>query len=222
VAVFKDIFSFFRRRCRRPQPSTLSPALLDTGYIVFGIGNTGSKYANTRHNVGFAVADQCLGRCEDVRRNTTESAAIATGRFAGHNVAFVKPITFVNRCGTALKASFEELGVPLGSCLVIVDDYNLPLGTLRFRKEGSDGGHNGLKSIINAVGREFPRLRVGIGPLSKDMSPVDFVLGAFTREEGEILSPTIDKAVEGIAVFLNDGIDKAMSAFNGPRKEQRV
>jgi PTH1 family peptidyl-tRNA hydrolase len=184
---------------------------------VFGIGNTGSAYANTRHNVGFMVVDRCLSRCRDTREIAAGHADSAAGDFSGKKVAFVKPTTFVNRCGQAFKSSLEAFCVPLGSCLVIVDDYNLPLGTVRFRAGGSAGGHNGLKSIIENVGGEFPRLRIGVGPLPEGTSPVDFVLGKFTREDEKVLVPVLDKVVEGVSVFLNEGIEKAMTSFNGPQ-----
>ena len=209
---FKELFRFFRDRGK---PQTATPAQFGAEYLVFGIGNTGSTYANTRHNVGFMVVDRCHSRCRDIRKSATGHADIAAGDFSGKKVAFVKPITFVNRCGRAFKSSVEAFGVPLGSCLVVVDDYNLSLGSMRFRSGGSDGGHNGLKSIIEAVGLEFPRLRIGIGPLPQGTSPVDFVLGTFTREDEQVLSPVLDRVVEGIAVFLNEGIEKAMMSFNG-------
>jgi PTH1 family peptidyl-tRNA hydrolase len=215
VAFLKHIFGFFLGR-REPQAAGAVP--FGAEYIIFGIGNEGNEYFNTRHNVGFMVVDRCLRQCDMVRGNATGYGSVATGKVAGKNVAFIKPNTFVNRCGTAFKSSMEEFGVPLGSCLVVVDDYNLPLGTLRFRKEGSDGGHNGLKSIIDAVGTGFSRLRIGVGPLPKGINPVVFVLGAFTGEEEKVLSKVIDKAVEGVAEFLRVGIEKAMLGFNGPVK----
>ena len=210
----KEFFRFFRDHVK-PQKATSSPG--GAQFLLFGIGNTGPTYANTRHNVGFMVVDRCLSRCRDVLKSAAGQADLFTGDFSGKKVAFVKPTTFVNRCGTAFKSSVEEFGLPLGSCLVVVDDYSLPFGTLRFRPRGSDGGHNGLKSIIGCVGNEFPRVRIGIGPLPQGAGPVDFVLGQFTREDEQVLFPVLDRVVEGISVFLNDGIEKAMSAFNGPQ-----
>jgi peptidyl-tRNA hydrolase, PTH1 family len=210
---FKDFFRFFRER-GKPQTGAREPVGVER--LVFGIGNTGSAYATTRHNVGFMVIDRCLSRCQNIRKNNDRHADVAVGDFSGKKVAFVKPTTFVNQCGTAFKSSVDVFGVSLGSCIVVVDDYNLSLGTIRFRPHGSDGGHNGLKSIIDSVGREFPRLRIGIGPLPQGASPVDFVLGAFTPEDEKVLMPVLDRVVEGVSVFLNDGIERAMSAFNGP------
>jgi peptidyl-tRNA hydrolase, PTH1 family len=211
---FKEFFRFFRDRGK---PQTATSAQFCAEYLVFGIGNTGSTYANTRHNVGFMVVDRCLSRCRVLRKSTADHADIAAGDFSGKKVAFVKPTTFVNRSGTAFKSSMAAFCLPLGSCLVVVDDYNLPLGTMRFRPQGSDGGHNGLKSIIEAAGTEFPRLRIGIGPLPQGVSPVDFVLGTFTREDEKVLSVVLDRVVDGIAVFLNEGIERAMTSFNGPK-----
>jgi PTH1 family peptidyl-tRNA hydrolase len=218
VALFLKAFFGFFRGCGKPQTATSAQS--GTEYFVFGIGNTGSAYAHTRHNVGFMVVDRCLSQCHGCGKNAADHADIAAGDFSGKKVAFVKPTTFVNRCGTAFKSSVAAIGLPLGSCLVVVDDYNLPLGTMRFRAGGSDGGHNGMKSIIEAVGTGFPRLRIGIGPLPQGVSAVDFVLGAFSREEEQVLSPVLDRVVEGIKVFMTGGIEKAMTSYNGPQPRQ--
>lgn len=212
----RELFRFFRKR-EMPRPAA-KPVPFEAKFMLFGIGNAGVEYAHTRHNIGFMVVDRCLLLCQDLRKTATVAGAeIATGEFSGKKVAFVKPTTYVNRCGPAFEASAAAFGVPLGSCLVVVDDYNLPIGTVRFRAGGSDGGHNGLKSIFERVGRDFPRLRIGIGPMPAGAKAVDFVLGTFTGKDQEVLTPAIDKAVEGITAFLNDGIEKAMSVFNGPQ-----
>ena len=218
VALFlKEFFRFVRDR-GKSHKATSSPG--GTEFLVFGIGNTGTTYANTRHNVGFMVVDRCLLQCRGLGKRDADHAVghadIAAGDFSGKKVVFVKPTTFVNRCGAAFQSSMEVFGLTLGSCLVVVDDYSLPLGAMRLRAGGSAGGHNGLKSIIESVGSEFPRLRIGIGPLPQGISPVDFVLGAFTGEDKMVLAPALDRAVEGIAAFLNEGIEKAMTSFNRP------
>ena len=130
------------------------------------------------------------------------------------NILLVKPVTFVNKSGDALQACAKEYNVPVGKCLVAVDDYNLPLGTVRFRKNGSDGGHNGLKSLIQQMGTEFPRVRVGIGPKDPGTDTIDFVLGKFLPEQQEKILPVMDTVITGIELFLEKGIEAAMSACN--------
>jgi PTH1 family peptidyl-tRNA hydrolase len=139
---------------------------------------------------------------------------VAVGRRDGLKCAFVKPMTYVNRCGESLQAIVEKTRCPLESCLVIVDDYHLPLGMLRFRRSGSDGGHNGLKSIIEHVGTGFPRLRIGIGPIPGSIGAIEFVLGKFEEKESESLKNALQKVEKAMMVFALQGIDKAMNAFN--------
>jgi PTH1 family peptidyl-tRNA hydrolase len=211
---FSQVFRFFRKH-EKPESAQYP---FGAEFLVFGIGNAGIKYAETRHNIGFMVVDRCISLGRSIRKNSAAyGAEIATGELSGKKVVFVKPTTFVNQCGPALKSSMETFGVALGSCLVVVDDYNLPLGTMRFRAGGSDGGHNGLKSIVQAVGREFPRLRIGIGPVPEGLNQVDFVLGKFSTRDKAILAPVIDNAARGIEAFVIGGIEKTMSVFNRPR-----
>jgi peptidyl-tRNA hydrolase, PTH1 family len=205
------VSSFFSRFLRRPGERLPSSA----GLLVFGIGNPGLRFANTRHNVGFRVIDRLAWALGGKKRGRTDGAAVASAPCSGKTVALVKPMTYVNRCGGAFRACAETYALPLGSCLVIVDDYNLPLGTVRIRKAGSDGGHNGLASIIAAVGEGFPRLRIGIGPLPAGRDTVAFVLGKFTKEERRIVDGVIETAAAAVRVFCADGIDKAMSLYNG-------
>lgn len=137
-----------------------------------------------------------------------------TGTLGGKTVALVKPTTFVNRCGAAFSAGSKLFGVQPASCLVIADDFHLPLGTIRLRRGGSDGGHNGLASIIESSGPDFPRLRVGIGPLAQERNSVDFVLGEFTEAEMPGLDAAVKKAAEAAAAFCAEGIEKAMNQYN--------
>ena len=182
--------------------------------VFFGIGNPGWRYRKTRHNAGFAALDQfeSLASSQKVYRRDSWEAVLC--KREGLSIALVKPKTYVNRCGEALADCIKQLGCPLSSCLVIVDDYHLPLGKNRIRPGGSDGGHNGLKSIIAAVGNEFPRLRIGIGPISDDMDSVEFVLGHFRSDEISALQSALTKADEAMLMFARQGIEKAMNAFN--------
>jgi peptidyl-tRNA hydrolase, PTH1 family len=186
--------------------------------IFFGIGNPGLRYKNTRHNVGFAAIDRMSRTLEAVSRYRIDGGNVIVGRRDGFICALVKPMTYVNQCGAALRACIEKTRCPLESCLVIVDDYHLPLGTLRLKRGGSDGGHNGLKSIIEHVGTDFPRLRIGIGPLPGLVGAMEFVLGRFTAQETALLKNTFQKAEEAMVAFALQGIDAAMNAFNNTLK----
>jgi PTH1 family peptidyl-tRNA hydrolase len=188
------------------------PASADV--LIFGIGNPGQRYKRTRHNAGFMVLD-CLARSLQGAARRKEALFEAhTGGLGGKTAALVKPVTFVNRCGPALAAGSSLFKVPLGSCLVVADDFHLPLGTIRMRRGGSDGGHNGLASIIESSGPGFPRLRIGIGPLPDGLNQVDFVLGEFTQHEMPGLDAAVKKAAEAAATFCAAGIEKAMNQYN--------
>jgi peptidyl-tRNA hydrolase, PTH1 family len=184
------------------------------GKVFFGIGNPGKRFNNTRHNVGFAALERfsCAVTDKRSRRGSTWKATL--GLRENVSLALVMPNTFVNRCGEALVDCIEAMRCPLSSCLVIVDDYNLPMGTLRMRSRGSDGGHNGLKSIISYVGEDFPRLRIGIGPMPTGSNIVEFVLGKFNREETVQLQALFKNVDEAMMQFALNGIDAAMNKCN--------
>jgi PTH1 family peptidyl-tRNA hydrolase len=204
VAALVNFLRFFYRK--KP------PAGVDV--LIFGIGNPGQRYKGTRHNAGFMVLD-CLARSLTGAKRRKEASFEATiGGLGGKTVALVKPTTFVNRCGTALAAGSSLFNVPVASCLVIADDFHLPLGTIRLKRGGSDGGHNGLASIIENSGPDFPRLRVGIGPLAENGNSIDFVLGEFTQQEMPRLDDAVKTAAEAAAAFCAAGIEKAMNQYN--------
>lgn len=184
-------------------------------FIIAGIGNKGRKYLNTRHNSGFLVVDALLKKCEEIaRERQCRSEIVVCGLTFGDNVVIVKPQTFVNRSGRAIKEILKLYNLPLSSCLIIVDDFNLPLGKLRFRRSGTDGGHKGLRSIISEIGTDFPRLRIGIGPLPEDTSVIDFVLSNFDKHEIDKKNEAVEKAADAVLFFCKNGIEAAMSNFN--------
>lgn len=152
----------------------------------------------------------------DIRANDdTLHAAVAIVRLpSGETIACAKPKTYVNRSGIAVASLLKRYAQPLSSCLIVCDDFNLPLGTLRLRRRGSDGGHNGLKSIIAETGEGFPRLRIGIGPIPESSNVIDFVLGRFNDREREKRDVTIGRAADAILLFCQKGIDAAMNSFN--------
>jgi len=182
--------------------------------IIFGLGNPGEEYALTRHNIGFIVADKLTTLLSDVTTNRFGDAMITVGVLENKKVAVVKPLTFMNSSGNAVDAIMKTISLPLSSVMVLVDDFNIPLGTLRVRKGGSAGGHNGLKSIQSFVGLDYPRLRIGIGPLPDGTSVIDYVLGKFSEDEFKALDNVIPSVIDACRMFLENNLDAVMNKFN--------
>jgi PTH1 family peptidyl-tRNA hydrolase len=185
------------------------------GLMFVGLGNIGSQYAATRHNVGFRIIDALAQRLENRKNSFFAQADYSSGTlFYSIKAVTVRPRTFMNHSGIAVAAYLKALRCPLSKALVIVDDYHLPLGALRARRSGSDGGHNGLASIVNITGEGFPRIRIGIGPLPARCPSIEFVLGAFSEPEEETLAQVIPRAVEACLCFARSGIDEVMNRYN--------
>jgi len=186
--------------------------------LIIGLGNPGSKYDGTRHNVGFDVADEvCAALGNDVAAPVEYCEAMCRTAFcgsAGKPVLIAKPLTYMNLSGDSVGALVKKYGLSGSDSLIIVDDFHIPIGKLRFRKDGSPGGHNGLKSISAAIGPGYPRLRVGIGPLPPNTSVIDFVLGAFEECERDDVAKTVKSAAEAVAFMVDNGIDMAMNKYN--------
>ena len=183
--------------------------------LIFGLGNPGAKYSGTRHNIGFCVIDELCGRlkaCEPV--SCCESEVSFANMGEGKRVALVKPQTYMNLSGSAVSACMAKCGVSRDRCLIIVDDFNIALGKIRFRKDGTHGGHNGLKSIEASVGKDIPRLRVGIGPLPQNISIIDFVLGRFEEQEQSEVRQVVKKCAEAVIFALENDIDTVMNRYN--------
>lgn len=183
-------------------------------YLVAGLGNIGAEYADTRHNVGFMVLDAWAASA-DAAFQTARYGDIAKVSFKGRRITLLKPSTYMNLSGNAVRYWMNELGIPMENLIVICDDLNLPFGTLRMRKKGSDGGHNGLKNIQELLETtEYPRIRIGIGNNFKKGGQVDFVIGQMSQEEKEAMPEICNKAIEGIKAFTTIGPDRAMNSFN--------
>ena len=186
--------------------------------LVVGLGNPGRRYAGTRHNVGFDVADALAerhgGEWESAPRGI--EAFIARWRLA--DTVLAKPLTFMNLSGGAVAGLLQFYKVELPDLLVIVDDVNLELGRLRVRSRGSAGGHNGLKSVIGSIGtEEFARLRIGVGRGDARRDLADHVTAKFEREEREDVAAAIGRAADAVELFVSEGIAPVMNRFN--RKE---
>lgn len=183
-------------------------------YLVVGLGNIGFEYVDTRHNIGFSVLD-AWAQASNTSFSTKRYGDVAEVRFKGHSFTLLKPSTYMNLSGKAVNYWLQQSKIPVERLLVIVDDMALPIGHLRLRKKGSDGGHNGLANIAQMIGTEsYCRLRIGIGSHIGFGSQVDFVLGKWTAEEKAELKPAIERAIEVIKAFGTIGVDRAMNQYN--------
>jgi PTH1 family peptidyl-tRNA hydrolase len=184
-------------------------------FVIVGIGNPGGRYTGTRHNVGYEVVDRLRSVLSAGAEFRAFDAQMVTGELEGGiKIACAKPGLYVNRSGIVVRKLIDFYGTGPSRCLVIVDDFNLALGRIRLRRQGSDGGHNGLKSIIAEIGDGFPRVRVGVGPLPLNTSSVDFVLGRFTDSELERRETALVTAAGAVDLFCRSGIEAAMNRYN--------
>lgn len=184
-------------------------------YLIVGLGNIGATYHNTRHNIGFEVLD-ILAAEKELSFEELRYGALTKTRFKGRTLLFLKPSTFMNNSGKAVRYWALKENIPLENILIITDDLNLPFGTLRLKTKGSDGGHNGLKDIqaqLNTI--NYARLRFGIHSQEKGYDIVDFVLGKWSTEEQKALKERCDIMVKMIYSFATQGTQNTMNKFNG-------
>lgn len=182
--------------------------------LVVGLGNPGSRYRRTRHNVGFMVVDRLAARWGVAVVGRRHEAEIGVGAVAGARATLSKPQTYMNASGDAVAKLRRSCRAQTGEIVVVHDDLDLPLGRLRLRVGGSAGGHQGVASLIAALGPEFVRVRVGIGRPPGERDPVDFVLEPFTAEESSVVEKAIERAADGVESLLREGIERAMNIFN--------
>ena len=183
-------------------------------YLIVGLGNIGAEYAETRHNTGFMVLD-ALAKASNIVFSDGRYGATVRLRVKNAELLLLKPNTYMNLSGNAVRYWLAQEKIPVENLLVVVDDINLPFGTVRLKGNGSAGGHNGLKNIEQMIGtQKYARLRFGLsGNFPKGMQ-IDYVLGRFTPEEKTQLAPRIELAIEAIKTFCLAGIDVAMNAYN--------
>ena len=188
-------------------------------YLIAGLGNPGDRYTRTRHNLGFRAVE-ALARRRGARWGKPAKGMVSTRvDLAGNDVLMVEPLTYMNLSGDVIAPLLAKESLPLNRLLVVCDDFAIPLGTIRLRKSGTDGGHNGLASVIDRVGTiDFARLRLGVGPVPPRVDPAEFVLAEFLPEEEAAVGETIASAADCIEAWVTLGVDKAMSRFNA-RKE---
>jgi peptidyl-tRNA hydrolase, PTH1 family len=182
---------------------------------IVGLGNPGSQYAGTRHNVGFDVVNELARRGSLPFESAPADALIAKWRRPDDTALLVKPLTFMNLSGQAIGELARYFKIEAGDVLVVVDEVQLPLGKLRARQKGSAGGHNGLKSAIAHLGDGFPRLRLGVGRGDQRRDLADHVLARFDRQEAADVERMITRAADAAEMFITSGIEAVMNAFNG-------
>jgi PTH1 family peptidyl-tRNA hydrolase len=183
--------------------------------MIAGLGNPGTEYRQTPHNLGFMAVDLLARECGLELAHREAQALTASARLEGLEVLLAKPQTYMNLSGMAVARLLEKYGLDVGDLIVLVDDAALPLGSLRIRPRGSAGGHNGLKSIIGALdSSEFVRVRMGVGPEQPIGDMVSYVLGRFHRSDLETVSEMLSQACEAVHVILREGSQKAMNRFN--------
>ena len=200
---------------RGEAPCTPGGANKVTMRLIVGLGNPSLHYRHTRHNTGFRCVDLMARKWCIPLRDRRAKAVLGQGQRGGQDVVLAKPRTFMNHSGDGVAYLLTRFGAGPSDLVVIYDDMSLPLGKLRVRPTGSDGGHNGIRSIIATLGTQaFPRVRVGIGPLPLGQDPVAYVLGQFTGSESTLLSQTANLVVEAVDCLLEETIDAAMNRFN--------
>lgn len=183
-------------------------------YLIVGLGNIGSEYARTRHNAGFRIADALAEEC-GASFSTERYGDIARMRVKNAQLVVLKPSTYMNLSGNAVKYWKDKEGIELENILVIVDDCALPFGAIRIKPRGSDAGHNGLKNIAQMLGtQDYARLKFGIGNDFPRGTQIDYVLGNFTDEEEKAMPDRIKLAVDAVKTFCLSGIQIAMNSYN--------
>ncbi len=183
-------------------------------YLIAGLGNIGNDYVNTRHNIGFDVADTLINELKGESK-IERLAVVSHVKFRGRILVVIKPTTYMNLSGKALKYWLDKEKIPIERLLVTLDDIALPTGTLRMKAKGGDAGHNGLTDIIDKLGTNiFARLRIGIGNDFSVGRQSDYVLGQWTKSEENLMIPRVEVATEMIKSFVSVGIGRTMTLFN--------
>ncbi|MBT5858418.1 MAG: aminoacyl-tRNA hydrolase [Flavobacteriales bacterium] len=183
-------------------------------YLIIGLGNPGAKYENTRHNIGFKVLDK-LASLSNISFSTDKYADVASVKFKGRTLVLIKPNTFMNLSGKAVNYWMQKEKISTENILVISDDISLPFSTIRLRSKGSDGGHNGLKDIINTLGSSaFPRIKFGVGSEFNKGKQSNYVLADWSEEESILLEGELEFIIKMIQSFSAIGINRTMNDFN--------
>lgn len=182
--------------------------------VIAGLGNPGSQYQGTRHNIGFVLMDM-MAESLALEFRSKYQGLLAEGKWKGERVFFFKPMTFMNLSGKAMREILNYYKIPSENLLVVYDDMDLPVGKLRLRNKGQAGGHNGIRSILVETGSEdFWRLKIGVGRPPEGWNPADYVLAAFSREDSTTVEEALGKAAEMVKLWLDGDPQKAMNLYN--------
>jgi len=191
-------------------------------HLIVGLGNIGSKYDGTRHNIGFEVIDTITKNKGITVKKKEQNGFTGVYREFGQKIMLAKPTTFMNNSGLCVAGLVNFYEVPLENLLIIYDDIDLEPGDVRIRQRGSGGTHNGMRSIIQSLGsQEFPRIRIGIGRPRESFDLVNFVLGRFAKSDGPLMETAITEAAKGVDIFVKDGVDLAMNRVNVRKKNEK-
>ena len=184
-------------------------------FVIVGLGNPGKKYEKTRHNMGFLAIDK-LAEKHDIKVNKLKHKALTGDGFIfGQKALLVKPQTYMNLSGESVREIVSYYDIDLEDLIVIYDDFDLEIGTIRIRKKGSSGSHNGMKSIIGQIqSKDFPRIRIGIGKSGGGAEWKDFVLGKTSKQDEKLIEDAVDRAADAVGCILEKGIDKSMNEYN--------
>ena len=188
-------------------------------YLIVGLGNPGDEYAGTRHNTGFMILD-AFAKASNIVFEDKRYGFVAETSLKGRKLFLLKPTTYMNLSGNAVRYWLNKENIDQSRLLVIVDDLSLPLGAFRLKASGSNGGHNGLGNIQQLIGQQYARLRMGIGNDFPRGAQVDWVLGKYSDDDMKVLQPSIDCAIDIIKSFVLAGIDNTMNAYNKLGKKQ--
>lgn len=182
-------------------------------WLIVGLGNPGTKYARTRHNIGFVVLEGFAEK-SNLTFKTRKDYRISSGSIENNNIVLLEPLTFMNRSGTAVRKIKDRFTITPQQIIVIHDDLDLDVGKLKIRRKGSSGGHRGIESIIGAIGsRDFLRVKIGIGR-NPFILPEEYVLSRFRRNELSSIRQTIRNAVDAVHSIITEGVDRSMNKFN--------
>jgi len=189
--------------------------------LVVGLGNPGTKYERSRHNVGFDVIDQVAKTNGGEQFRSNFDGVVSECVVEGERILLLKPLTYMNRSGASVRKAVDFYKLPIETVLVVCDDFSLPLGQLRFRGSGSAGGQNGLKDVISAMGTDaVSRLRIGIDPPHGGMDPVDYVLSGFRPAERKVIEDAIIDAGRAVEAWCRHGLESAMNKFNAKKAKE--
>ncbi|MBC8547341.1 aminoacyl-tRNA hydrolase [Clostridiaceae bacterium NSJ-31] len=208
-----DIFAQLEKLKKKPAGAAPTGPV---EFLVVGLGNPGGKYEITRHNAGFLAVDRCAEKLGVKIDRIKFKSLCGEAMIAGRRVLFLKPSTFMNNSGEAVRDAAQFHKVPSDRILVIYDDISLDVGGVRIRRKGSDGGHNGIKSILYLLGRDdFPRIKIGVGKKPHpDYDLADWVLSRFTSKDLEVLNPVFDNTLDMVTKIVSGQIDQAMNLYN--------